>query len=163
MIDALERKYRKFWPIDPLMMGHIKLDAGCGVSVKNGFIGLDIYDYKQHIVWDLQDGVPLPDSSCIEIHCQHCLEHIPDMIGVMCEFWRVLKKDGKLTVLVPHKSDSSALIPTHVRLMDEGTFKFFEENVEANELRRHGPEKWKIEEMTVNHRNDLIVVMRPIK
>lgn len=142
---------------------NLKLDAGCGTSKREGFVGLDFFDYGQEIVWDLSDGVPLPDGSCREIFCQHVLEHVPDMVGVMNEFWRVLGPDGLLTAIVPYKTARKALIPTHVRLMDEGTFQFFEEGSELNERRRRGPEKWKIEEMAVNDRPDLVVVMRPIK
>ena len=163
MIDALDRKFRKLKLPEGIVMGEIKLDAGCGVSVREGYIGLDIYDYGQDIVWDMQGGIPLPDNSCAEIFTQHCLEHIPDMIGVMNEFWRVIKPGGKLTIIVPHKNNFKANIPSHLRIYDEGTFSFFEEGTEFNEKRRHGPEKWIIEETAVNDRPDMIVVMTPLK
>jgi SAM-dependent methyltransferase len=162
MIDMITKKQRKFSCMHPAMVG-LKLNAGCGTTPREGFIGIDLYDYGQDIVWDLEDGVPLPDDSCVEIITQHTLEHIPDMIGVMCEFWRVLEPNGKLTVIVPYKTNRKALIPTHVRLCDEETFRFFEEGKPLNEARRHSPEKWKIEEMIVNDRPDLVVIMRPIK
>jgi len=162
MIDMITKKNRRVL-YDPILYGSIKLNAGCGTTPREGFIGLDLYDYGQEIVWDMEDGIPLPNSSCVEIMTQHTLEHIPDMIGVMCEFWRVLKADGKLTVIVPYKTNRKALIPTHVRLCDESTFRFFEQDTELNEKRRHSPEKWKIEEVSVNDRPDLVVIMRPIK
>jgi len=48
----------------------IYLDLGCGdkkhrrpIKGKNN-VGLDIIDYGQEIVWDVKDGIPLPDNSC---------------------------------------------------------------------------------------------------
>lgn len=159
MQDILTKKFRKL----PALHFEVKLDAGCGNHKRSGFTGLDLFDYGQEIVWDLEDGVPLPDDSCVEVFTQHTLEHVQDMVGIMDEFWRVLKPGGTLTVIVPHRTADKAYIPTHTRRLDEGSFRFFEEDHPWNSERRRGPERWKILEMAVNDRPDLVVRMVPVK
>lgn len=143
--------------------GLLKLEVGCGptwITKRIDFIGLDKLDFGQEIVWDVEQGIPLPDNSCEEIFCEHTLEHVVDLMGVMDEFWRVLKPEGKLTAIVPHKDNEKALVPTHVRLMDEETFRAFEEE----ENRPHYTSKrWKILELATNDRPDVVAVMQPIK
>src|SRR3990167_11002256 len=112
MLSASTRKRynRKFILPAGSVIGDLKLDVGCGDSkhdFKNhglkDYIGLDIYDYGQDIVWNIEQGIPLPDNSCSEIFCSHVVEHLDDLITVMNEFWRILKPNGKLSIVCPHK------------------------------------------------------------
>jgi ubiquinone/menaquinone biosynthesis C-methylase UbiE len=137
-----------------------KLEVGCGPSPRKGYTGMDILDFGQAIVWDVDQGIPLPDNSCVEIFCQHTLEHVKDLMGVMDEFWRVLRPGGKLTAIVPHKDNPKALVPTHLRLMDEGTFRAFEE---AESRPHYTSKRWKINDLAVNDRPDVVVEMTPVK
>ena len=143
-------------PADDLVFGKIRLDVGCGSAPRPGFVGLDKEDYGQEIVWDAEQGIPLPDDSCAEIFCQHTVEHLTDLVGVMREFWRVLGPRGKLTIIAPHRTSIQALKPTHVRLIDEGTFLAFAEED------KQGAKYWRIEEMAVNERPDIHVIMSPL-
>lgn len=80
----------------------IKLDVGCGNYKKDGYIGIDISDFPcVNIVRDIQKGLPFSDNTIDEIYCNHCLEHIDELIFVMNEFCRVLKKESLLYVNVP--------------------------------------------------------------
>ena len=155
---SLRNFYEKFIDFDSASVK--KLEVGCGPSTREGHIGMDILDFGQEIVWDVDQGIPLADDSIDELFCQHTLEHVKDLVAVMDEFWRVLRPNGKLTAIVPHKDNKKALVPTHLRLMDEETFRAFEEK----ESRPHYTSKrWKIDELVKNERPDVVCIMRPIK
>lgn len=51
------------------------------------------------------DGIdlPFPDNSQDAVHSSHCLEHIPDYLGALAEWFRVLKIGGYLIITVPHR------------------------------------------------------------
>ena len=45
----------------------VKLDIGCGEKPHEGYVGMDVRDCGQQIVWDARQGIPFPDSSVDEI------------------------------------------------------------------------------------------------
>ena len=148
----------------PAFDSTIDLEVGCGDKDhrRKGYIGLDIEDYGQEIVWDVELGLPLPDNSCQHIYTSHTLEHIEDLIGVMNDFWRVLRPNGWLHIVVPHKDHERAYIASHVRFFDKGSFKFFEYESYADEYHCR---VWEIgtEGVIVNDRKDIHVKMSPKK
>jgi hypothetical protein len=84
----------------------LKLDIGCGPNKKEGFIGVDktqfgsvdqILDAGRH-TWPWKDG------SVEEVHCSHMIEHLewPERVHFFNELYRVLKKGGKATIILPH-------------------------------------------------------------
>ena len=81
-----------------------KLDLGCGPHPKEGFTGVDIMDFGQDIVADLRKRWPWKDGSIEEVHCSHTVEHFTgeERIHFFNELYRVLKPDGKCTMIVPH-------------------------------------------------------------
>lgn len=82
----------------------IKLNVACGFKKKEGYINIDSDPRVQpDIVRNIERGLPFSDNTVDEILSEHTLEHIdPDLIHfVMYEFWRVLKKGGRLKVVVP--------------------------------------------------------------
>lgn len=94
-------QYRVWNKVDIKQIDNIKLDLGCGLHKEEGFIGLDIDDCGQEIIWDLEQGIPLSDNSVIELRAFHCLEHVENFIFVLREIWRVCKNDAEITVEVP--------------------------------------------------------------
>ncbi len=147
----------------------IRVDIGCGdrkLSDPNGarqnagYIGIDIEDYGQEIVWDVESGIPLQNNSCIVIFCSHTVEHLDDFIGFMNECWRVLYQGAELHIVVPHKNNEKALVPSHVRLFDEQTFRFFEHPEYVDGYQCKG---WEIIDLVVNDRKDMHVRMVPKK
>ena len=132
-----------------------KINIGCRIKKFEGFIGIDVNDWKQEIIWDIEKGIPLPDNSVSEIIASHLLEHIRDLELVMNECHRVLKPEGEMKIVCPYKRNHT---PVHVRLIEEATFEFFRDEAELyNNL------SWKIKSMTVNKRPDIHVVMTPKK
>lgn len=140
----------------------ILLEIGCGDPAhrKEGYIGLDIEDYGQEIIWDMELGIPLPDNSCSNIYASHVMEHLEDFIGVMNECWRILREDGELWVIVPHRNNEKAYLPSHVRFFDKWSFDFFQYENYAGEY--HG-KLWEIKELVVNDRPDIHIKMTPKK
>lgn len=151
----------------------IRLEIGCGNidHRRDGYAGLDIIDHGQAIVWDVEDGLPLPDASCSEIYASHVFEHLHQekLIDVFNECWRALEKGGTLWVVVPSRNRAEAYIPSHLTLFDEATFKFFtgglnpDYNIE--ELHQgaavHVIKMWDIKELVTNNRGDIHCKMTP--
>jgi len=82
----------------------MKLNIACGFNQKKDYINIDKDPRTEpDIIRDIERGLPFSDNSVDEIISEHTLEHIsPDLIHfVMYEFWRVLKKGGRLKVIVP--------------------------------------------------------------
>jgi len=147
----------------------IYLDLGCGdkkhrrpIKGKNN-VGLDIIDYGQEIVWDIKDGIPLPDNSCEYIIASHFMEHFrkEDFIKIMNECWRILKPDGELYIIVPHRDRGASAWPVHLLEPSEDTFKFFDQTDET--AREHRIKGWKIIEIITNEKKDIHVKMQPKK
>jgi len=84
--------------------GPLKLDLGSGKNPREGFIGVDSRQFGQQIVADLRKPWPWADGSVEEAHCSHFVEHLTgqERVHFANELHRVLKPDGKATVIVPH-------------------------------------------------------------
>jgi predicted SAM-dependent methyltransferase len=85
------RKSRRIW-----------LELGSGAKKgQNGWITIDLTGAD--ISHDLRNGIPFPSDSVDRIYTSHMLEHIPyrDLLVFLDECYRVLKKDGELSVCVP--------------------------------------------------------------
>jgi len=116
----------------------VNLDVGCGGIKKEGFIGLDRYDFLdfypagEFIQHDLKDPLPFDDSSIDMIWCHHVLEHLPQLhpngsidylIWVINEFHRVMKVGHEAHLIVPWIEHPNAWrVPSHYRLFNEHSF-----------------------------------------
>jgi predicted SAM-dependent methyltransferase len=49
------------------------------------------------------DNIPVPDESYDFILSSHVLEHFPDPIKALKEWHRIIKKDGYIFMIIPHK------------------------------------------------------------
>ncbi|MBA7472752.1 hypothetical protein ES707_08084 [subsurface metagenome] len=115
-----------------------KLNLGCGKDYRSGWINVDKSSlFKVDYNFDLEKLWPFQAGTIDEIYCSHILEHIKDLVGFMNEASRVLKKGGKLEILVPHYGHPWAYgDPSHIRFMsDESIFPF---STNANDYRHLG-------------------------
>ena len=84
----------------------IRLDIGCGKNKKPGFTGLDAikFDGVDLVINVGTERWPYEDSSVAEIHASHFVEHLDadERIHFVNEAYRVLVKDGKMSVITPH-------------------------------------------------------------
>ena len=84
-----------------------KLDLGCGVRKKPGFIGIDYMGETADINIDLATHpIPFPKDSVEEVWSNHFLEHldIEGVCKVMQEIHRVCKPNALVEIRVPHFS-----------------------------------------------------------
>ncbi len=83
--------------------GCVWLELGSGPKEgTNGWTTVDLNGGD--IAYDLRKGIPLPDNSVDRIYTSHMFEHIPykNLVLFIAECYRVLKKDGELSVCVPN-------------------------------------------------------------
>ena len=120
-----EEDFSKFKPAEEL----IRLDLGCGSSKREGFLGVDKARLEGvDIVYDLE-VFPWPfvvENSVFEIFCSHYVEHTKDLIGFMKECYRILMPQCTVTIVAPYCASIRAFQdPTHVRMITENTFNYF--------------------------------------
>lgn len=111
-------------------MGKVILNIGCGKTRIPNSIGVDtvkIPDYVD-VQWDLnKTPYPFENNYADEIHCYHVLEHLENPLDVLHEFHRILKKNGKIYMRVPHFSSLGAFTDiTHKRPYGYRSFDPFE-------------------------------------
>ncbi len=99
----------------------INLDCGCANQKKEGYIGIDNVDSGQEILWDLRDGIPLPDESVKDINVCHFLEHLTNKESkeFIAEAQRVLVIGGTLSARQPHVKHPTAYYPDHESFWNE--------------------------------------------
>lgn len=87
-----------------------KLDIGCKNKKSQGYLGLDLRDFGQEIVWDVCYGIPLPDDTVVEIRMSHFLEHIgeEDLPFLWYEIRRVCVHGGLVLTTTPHADSADA-------------------------------------------------------
>ena len=95
----------------------LKLDLGCGPRKREGFTGVDAMTFEGvDVVADLRKPWAWDDGSVEEVHCSHFLEHLTgaERVHFFNELYRVLKTDGKATIIVPSWTSERAYgDPTH--------------------------------------------------
>ncbi len=103
------------------------LNIGCGnLGREEGEIGVDLNVGCKPTVQADCTRLPFKDESFTEIHAFHILEHVPDIVSVMNECYRVLKNRGIMVVRVPEFPEVQALAdPSHVRFFIPQTFQYF--------------------------------------
>lgn len=81
----------------------IRIDLGCGLLRRPGFIGIDI-SLGADIQWDIRRGLPFKDNAVLEIRSDHFFEHLelPIVVEALRECYRVLVPGGILDFTVPH-------------------------------------------------------------
>lgn len=118
----------------------IDLELGCGQNKINGRIGIDKQNLPTvDIVADIEEGLPFfPDNSVDEIYAKSFLEHVQNFENLMREIVRILKKDGKCYIFVPHFSNPYHYSDyTHKRFFGLYSFYYFVET--KNQLQRKVP------------------------
>lgn len=110
----------------------IKLDLGCGKNKKEGFFGVDSLKFDAvDLVYDLRKPWPWKDGSVDEVHCSHFIEHLtwPERVHFFNELYRVLRVEGKCTLILPHWASSRYYgDPTHKEPFSEFAFYYLDKN-----------------------------------
>lgn len=96
----------------------LKLDLGCGMHKKQGFLGVDLSaDCQADIMHDLRIAPwPFAANQVAEVHCSHFFEHLDgrERMAFMNELWRVMKPGAKAVIITPYWNTLAAIQdPTH--------------------------------------------------
>jgi SAM-dependent methyltransferase len=104
------------------------LDVGCGLNKTPGAIGIDA-NPKTHadVIHDL--GVtpyPFADDEFDEIVCRHVIEHVPEVMALVTELYRITKRNGRITIVTPHYTNPDwPTDPTHRNHLNSYSFQCF--------------------------------------
>lgn len=81
-----------------------KLEIGSGTKPKEGFLHFDIRNIEQTDIVGDAENLPFDDFSFKEVFLRFFLEHLPRNKAkkVLFEIFRVLKKNGKVEIIVPN-------------------------------------------------------------
>jgi predicted O-linked N-acetylglucosamine transferase (SPINDLY family)/glycosyltransferase involved in cell wall biosynthesis len=110
-----------------------RIDIGCGISKKNGFVGVDVCDGPGvDIVADLNKVFPFEDNSIDEIKAHDVIEHLHDRLHTMNEIWRVCKDGALIDIRVPSTDGRGAFQdPTHVSFWNINSFMYYSNDFPA--------------------------------
>lgn len=115
-----------------LLNRNLKLNMGCGLNKKNGYVNVDKFvECQPDIQMDL-DVLPweFEDNSVDEVLFNHSLEHIgansDTFLGIMKELYRIARSGAILQINVPHpRHDNFIGDPTHVRVISPQVLSLF--------------------------------------
>lgn len=117
-----------------------KLDLGCGNRKKEGFIGIDTFDWSGIYPNEFICGsVPevfkkFTDNSIEEILANHFIEHIEQnkVIKTFNEIYRILEIGGLFEIFVPPTTGRGAFCdPTHRSYWNEWSFRYYDKEWEG--------------------------------
>ena len=102
-----------------------KIDIGCKNKTKQGCLGIDILDFGQEILWDINNGIPFPDSSVEYVYMSHFLEHIEDryIASLFIDIYRVCIDGAVVDTKTPHRKNIESYYLGHVSWWDEDRIK----------------------------------------
>jgi SAM-dependent methyltransferase len=101
---------------------------GCGCPYTGKVVGVDIDTNSQaDVLWDLEKfPYPFKNNEFDAIYAHHSLEHLEDTNKVMDELWRITKPNGRVKIMVPFGTSTSALQnPTHKRFFSVITIQSY--------------------------------------
>ncbi len=103
------------------------LHIGAGNRKIKGAVTLDINPrVNPDVVWDL-NVFPYPFEDCTfsTIECEHFIEHLDNVIGVMEELHRISEQGGRVWIAVPHFSSLNFNTdPTHIHAFSSRSFDY---------------------------------------
>jgi hypothetical protein len=171
-------------PFRPVWNGGVRVDLGTTDQIPEGFTKfVDIVPNpnippSQMIVADLRQKWPFADSSVDYFRANDIIEHLPDKVFTMNEFYRCLRPGGMVEILVPTTHGVGFISdPQHCSFWSRASFDYFvvgtpEHNrfakhygisakfAAASEERSSYPKWYPSGEETVHH---LKIVLRALK
>ena len=113
-----------------------KLDLGCSRKKKEGYIGIDIFDWssiysKEKFICGRIPNVleKYKNNSVEELRAYHILEHISqkDVIHTMNEVYRILIPNGIFEINIPPTTGRGAFCdPTHVSFWNDKSWQYYD-------------------------------------
>jgi len=88
----------------------MKLNLGCGLTYKKGFVNLDINkNIKADIYHDMNNKLPFNDHTFDYILADNCLNYSRDIITTLRDLYRITKPNGTIDVYAIHYTSPYAL------------------------------------------------------
>lgn len=117
------------------MDGKSVIDLGCGRNKLPGSVGVDFLDLPGvDCVADLNERLPFEDASFDVVHSNQVFEHVPNLLGLVAECYRLLRPGGLLVAHVPYfRSSWAAVDPTHIRQFSISSMNYFVRDKYENE------------------------------
>jgi len=84
------------------------INIGCGLDIKEGWVNLDFdKSVSPDILFDLNEiysgkKLPFESNSFDYVYCVDVLEHFPDPLPLLREFYRICKIGGAIEIKVPY-------------------------------------------------------------
>jgi predicted SAM-dependent methyltransferase len=105
-----------------------KLNLGCGLEIKEGWVNADIYQHEKSVVYcDMNKRFPWKKNTFDFVYMRHSLEHAKDTQKTIAEIWRVCKPKAIIKIIVPHYAMMLALTNlTHYQAFGSGTFNNYQ-------------------------------------
>lgn len=109
-------------------MDSLKLHIGCGRTILDGFVNIDMIAGCDLSLDLNSQKLPFPDNSVDCIFSYHSLEHLENYLFALGEMWRVLKHGGTFLAETPYVTltEYNLVNPFHVRHFNEFSFDFFD-------------------------------------
>jgi SAM-dependent methyltransferase len=146
----------------------LRLNLGCGNDILPGFVNHDWSRRRPEVevAHDLQ-SLPWPwdDDVAEEVRLFDVIEHLPEVVPVIDECWRVLGPSGVLHLRVPHYQHPNAWIdPTHRRPFHLDSFDYFDpDTFWGTKYGFYTTKKWKLADKEIDADGNVVVVMRTRK
>ncbi|PHG59746.1 class I SAM-dependent methyltransferase [Bacillus toyonensis] len=112
-----------------------KLHLGCGRTILEGWINLDIapvdgVDVTADLNQCKEKPLPFDDNSIDEFFASHLLEHIQQPLNLMEELHRIAKPNATMICHVPYGSSDDAFEdPTHVQQFFLNSFAYYSQPI----------------------------------
>jgi glycosyltransferase involved in cell wall biosynthesis len=117
---------------DAELKGLMKVDIGGGLNPYPNYYSIDLRE-DADCIYDLNNGIPLPDNSVGVLNASHIIEHLYDKTKIMGEIHRVLAPGGWAFIEVPSTDGRGAFQdPTHVSYWNENCFLYYTNSYLAN-------------------------------
>ena len=106
-----------------------KLNLGCGLDAKKGYVNLDKAKIKGvDVVHDLDKHPwPFPSNYFDEVYGRDSIEHLKDLVKAMREIHRICRPGAKVRLIVPYWHSSGAFYPNHYYFFNVDGLKMFTE------------------------------------
>lgn len=107
-----------------------------------GFLNVDLVDGPGvDVTCDLlKPPWPFETQSVTGLHCEHFIEHVPDLIAFMNEAWRVCVVGALFTIIHPHWTSHRAWMdPTHIRPLPFEAWAYYDKRWREREKLDHYP------------------------
>jgi 2-polyprenyl-3-methyl-5-hydroxy-6-metoxy-1,4-benzoquinol methylase len=119
----------------------MKVNLGCGEDFGEDLIGIDVHDYGQQHILDLEkDKLPFEDDSIDQVFAKHFIEHLKDVKNCLNECHRTLRKGGELDIKVPNAMWQGAFMPPHFQHITLSWFDF----LSKDKTKLYGYCQWEI-------------------